>query len=96
MIAFPSWIGDKRELEHKWRLPLKRIAISNWLAELVLNAGASEKDVAAIPIAIDHDRFHVVNSIRRRAKRGWHAQSIRAYKRSALGLCVIKMQKHSS
>ena len=44
-------MGDKRELEQTWRLPLKKLLISSWLAELVIQAGVPKEDIEAI-----HDR----------------------------------------
>jgi hypothetical protein len=40
---FPPWVRDKRELEHTWRLPLKKVVRSNWLAELVTQTGYRKK-----------------------------------------------------
>ena len=86
---FPPWQGEKHELEQTWRLPLKKICISSWLAELVTQAGVPKEDVAVIPDAIDHDRFRVINSVRGRGKRVAMLYSSRTYKRSQLGLSVL-------
>jgi glycosyltransferase involved in cell wall biosynthesis len=86
---FPPWLGDKHELGQTWRLPLKKICISSWVAELVTQAGVPKEDVEVIPDAIDHDRFRVINSIRGRAKRVAMLYSSRTYKRSQLGLSVL-------
>lgn len=89
VMDFAPWLGDKQELEQTWRLPLKKIAISNWLAELVLQAGVPKEDVEVISIAIDPDCFHITNNIRRRAKRVIMLYSSSAYKRSQLGLATL-------
>jgi glycosyltransferase involved in cell wall biosynthesis len=86
---FPPWLGDKCELEQTWRLPLKKICISSWLAELVTQAGVPKQDVEVIPDAIDHGRFRVINSIGERAQRVIMLYSSLAYKRSQLGLSVL-------
>ena len=86
---FPPWLGDKYELEQTWRLPLKKVVISSWLAELVTQAGAPKEDIEVIPDAIDHDRFRVLNSILGRAKRVIMLYSRAPYKRSELGLAVL-------
>ena len=86
---FPPWLGDKYELEQTWRLPLKKICISSWIAELVTQAGVSKEDVDVIPDAIDHDCFRVINNIRGRAKRVAMLYSSTKYKRSQLGLSVL-------
>jgi L-malate glycosyltransferase len=95
VMDFAPWLGNKCELEQTWRLPLKKIAISTWLAELVTQAGVPEADVQAIPIAVDHDRFRVMNSIRGRAKRVIMLYSSTAYKRSQLGLSVLLQCKRA-
>jgi L-malate glycosyltransferase len=95
VMDFPPWMGDKRELEQTWRLPLKKIAISSWLAELVLQSGAPEEDIEVIPIAVDHHRFRVINSISGRAKRVATLYSPNLYKRSELGLSVLLKCKNA-
>jgi glycosyltransferase involved in cell wall biosynthesis len=89
VMDFPPWLGDKHDLEQTWRLPLKKICISSWLAELVTQAGVPAEDVVAIPIAVDHDRFRDVNGIPGRAKRVIMLYSSTTYKRSQLGLSVL-------
>lgn len=89
VMDFPPWLGDKYELEQTWRLPLKKIAISSWLAELVTQAGVPKEEVQAIPIAVDHDRFRVVNGIIERPHRIIMLYSSVPYKRSQLGLSVL-------
>jgi len=93
VMDFAPWMGDKYELEQTWRLPLKKICISSWLAELVTQAGVPKEDVEAIPIAVDHDRFRVINSISGRAKRVVMLYASNTYKRSQLGLAVLRQCK---
>ncbi len=89
VMDFAPWMANQHELEQTWRLPLKKIAISGWLAELVLQSGVPEENVEVIPIAVDHDRFRVTNSVRRRAKRVVMLYSPKPYKRSQFGLSVL-------
>lgn len=89
VMDFPPWLGDKHELEQTWRLPLKKVTISSWLAELVRQSGAPEQDTKVIPIAVNHDRFRVTNSILERPKRVVMMYSPTAYKRSWLGLSTL-------
>jgi glycosyltransferase involved in cell wall biosynthesis len=89
VMDFAPWMADQCELEKTWRLPLKKIAISDWLADLVLQSGAPEEDVEVVPIAVDHDRFRVINDVRGRAKRVAMLYSRVPYKRSELGLSVL-------
>ena len=93
VMDFAPWMADKYELELTWRLPLKKICISSWLGELVTQAGVPEEDVEVVPIAVDHDRFRVINSIPERAKRVVMLYSSNTYKRSQLGLAVLKQCK---
>jgi len=86
---FPPWLGEKSVLEKTWRMPLKKVAISNWLAELILQAGVPKEDIEVIPDAIDHERFRVMNSIAGRAKRVIMLYSPKAYKRSAWGVSAL-------
>jgi glycosyltransferase involved in cell wall biosynthesis len=51
---FYPYLGGRAELERSWRLPLVKVSISSWLADLVRLAGS---DATAIPIAVDHARF---------------------------------------
>jgi len=89
VMDFPPWFGDKRDLEQTWRLPLKKVAISSWLAGLVRQSGAPKQDITAIPIAVNHDRFRVANSVLERPKRVIMLYSPNAYKRSGLGLSAL-------
>jgi glycosyltransferase involved in cell wall biosynthesis len=92
---FPPWTGDKHELEQTWRLPLKKVVISNWLAELVTQAGVPKEDIVVIHDAIDHEHFRILNSIRGRAKRVVMLYSQHAFKRSDLGLAALLKCKNA-
>jgi glycosyltransferase involved in cell wall biosynthesis len=92
---FPPWLGDQHTLGQTWRLPLKKVVISNWLAELVTQAGVPKGDIEVIPDAIDHDRFRVTNGILRRAKRVVMLYSPAPYKRSELGLSALLKCKNA-
>ena len=88
-MDFPPWLGEKSVLEKTWRMPLKKVAISSWLAELMLQAGAPKEDIKVIPDAIDHEHFRVINSILGRAKRVIMLYSHHAHKRSALAVSAL-------
>jgi len=89
VMDYPPWFADKSALEYTWRLPLKKVTISNWLAELVTQAGVPKEDTKAIPIAADLNRFHLVNDIRKRPKRIIMLYSSAPRKRSQLGLSAL-------
>jgi len=93
VMDFPPWLGDKNEIEQTWRLPLKKICISSWLAELVARAGTPKEEVEAIPIAVDHDRFLLTNGILGRQKKVVMLYSSKTYKRSQMGLSVLSKCK---
>lgn len=95
VMDFAPWIADQHELERTWRLPLKKIAISSWLAELVLQSGVPAEDIKVIPLAVDHHRFRVINSISGRARRVAMLYSSPRYKRSELGLSVLLKCKNA-
>lgn len=89
VMDFPPWLGEKSVIEKTWRMPLRKVVISSWLAELVLQAGAPIDDVKAIPIAVDHAQFRVTKNIRKRRRRVIMLYSPHAYKRSALGVSAL-------
>ncbi|MGZ4928656.1 MAG: glycosyltransferase family 4 protein [Halobacteriota archaeon] len=89
VMDFPPWMGDKSELEQTWRMPLKKVAISSWLAELILEAGALRVDTKVVPIAVDHDCFRVINNVLERPQKVIMLYSTLPYKRSQLGLSAL-------
>lgn len=86
---FYPWMGVRSELENTWRMPLKKVAVSSWLAELILQAGAPVEDTEVIPNAVDHDRFRVINNVLERPPRVIMLYSTGSYKRSQLGLSAL-------
>jgi glycosyltransferase involved in cell wall biosynthesis len=95
VMDFAPWLGKKSVLEQTWRLPLKKIAISHWLAETVLETGVPKEDIRVIPIAVDHDRFRVTNDIVERPARVIMQYSAHAYKRSKLGVSALSKCKEA-
>lgn len=86
---FAPWLAHQSELELTWRMQLKKVAISSWIAELILQAGAPREDVTVIPSAVDHGRFRVTNNILERPQRIIMLYTSQTYKRSQLGLSVL-------
>ena len=60
-----AWLYFSEELSKTWKMPFRKIAISGWLAQKVVDSGAS--DVHAVPLGIDN-RFKVINPIENREK----------------------------
>lgn len=52
---YEAWNDDAAEVEATWELPLRKIAIARWIAELIDARSPEPADV--IPNAIDHDAF---------------------------------------
>ena len=93
-MDFAPRMADQHELEQIWRLPLKKIAISDWQAERFSQSGAPEEDIEVIPIAVDH-HFRVINSILGRSKRVVMLYSPRSHKQSELGLTALLKCKNA-
>lgn len=61
---YEIWGGPKAEVDHTWRLPLRRIVIASWLRDVAAELGALP--VTHVPNAIDGDVFGVVTPAERR------------------------------
>lgn len=55
---YETWAGPKALVDSTWRLPLHKIVIARWLADVARELGVGD-DVTYIPNGIDHDRFRV-------------------------------------
>ena len=53
-----TWDGPEEAVNATWRLPLRKIVISNWLRDLGESLGAT--DMLHIPNGIDLERFRVI------------------------------------
>lgn len=65
---FYPYLGNKTKIEATWRYPLKKVAISKWIGELMVTAGISKKEIRVIPNGIDLQRFRLLNAIDERPK----------------------------
>lgn len=91
---FYPYMGTKSEIENSWKLPLKKIVVSSWLYDMVLNAGVSKDDVFLIPNGIDHNRFNILKDITERPKRVGMMYSNSIYKASEDGLKALEICKN--
>ena len=66
---FDPWIASKDVLETTWTWPLKKITISKWLYQKVLDAGCLPSEVINIPIGVNFEQFPFLNDIQSRPKR---------------------------
>ena len=53
---YETWGGDKDRVDATWRLPLKKIVISKWLADLARDQ-FGDREVAHVPNAVDTVQF---------------------------------------
>lgn len=92
---FEPYLGPKTRLENTWRKPFKKVAISYWLYEKVLQSGVPKRDVALIQNGIDLRRFRLIEDIDKRPKRIAMMYSRASYKApedgiEALEICKVK------
>jgi glycosyltransferase involved in cell wall biosynthesis len=90
---FYPWLGPKERLEATWRGPFKKIAVSHWLSEKVIQAGG--KDVVVIPNGIDHQTFRPLVDLFDRLPRVSMLLSPVNYKASSDGLQALEICKEN-
>jgi len=54
---YEIWGGQTEAVDAAWRLPLKKIAISRWLAELAAEK-FGDRDISRVPNSVDTQLFH--------------------------------------
>lgn len=91
VMDFDPWLGPKERLESTWRWPLKKVAISHWLYEKVIQAGGD--NVVAIPCAIDYRRFQLTKDIGARPKMVAMMYSTAKYKGVEYGIRALEICK---
>jgi glycosyltransferase involved in cell wall biosynthesis len=64
---YETWSGDAAEVDATWRLPLHKVVIAAWLAEVGRGLGAD--DMCHIPNGLDFSRFRVTRPIENRPMR---------------------------
>ncbi|NQT23172.1 MAG: glycosyltransferase family 4 protein [Candidatus Omnitrophica bacterium] len=77
---FENYFGPKDRLENTWKLPFKKITISKWLYEKVLQA-AGKENLIHIPIGVDFTNFRRTVDIQRRPQRVLAMYSTVEYKK---------------
>lgn len=93
VMDFYPWMASREELERTWRWPLKKVSISRWLYEMICQAGVARDDVTNIPIAVDHQRFRMTNSIEARGKKIAMMYAFAKYKAAEDGIRVLEMAR---
>jgi glycosyltransferase involved in cell wall biosynthesis len=54
---YETWGGQTEEVDAAWRLPLKKIVISRWLADLAAEK-FGDREVSRVPNSVDRELFH--------------------------------------
>jgi L-malate glycosyltransferase len=85
---FYPYQGTREALERSWRLPMTKVAISSWLADLVAEAGS---EAVANPIAVDHATFALRTPIATREARVTLMCSTGSYK--ALDVAIDALER---
>lgn len=90
---FEPFIASLEVLQATWRLPLKKITISQWLHDKVTQVESNADNAINIPIAIDFSVFRLTADIRSRSNRIAMLYSSGPNKDSATGLAAIQKCK---
>lgn len=93
VMDFYPWLGPKDRLEATWRAPFKKVAISSWLYEKVLQATMEKNDVIAIPLGVDQRRFSLMEDVSLRANRISMMYSPGSYKAAEDGIRALEICK---
>lgn len=91
IMDFYPWLGPRERLEATWRNPFKKVAISHWLYEKVIQAGGSNTTV--IPLGIDHRTFRLLADLGDRPPRVAMLFSPAKHKASNDGLHALEICK---
>jgi glycosyltransferase involved in cell wall biosynthesis len=54
---YETWGGETQDVDASWRLPLHKIVISRWLADLAQNKFA-DREISHVPNSVDTHLFH--------------------------------------
>ncbi len=87
-----TWLGPEEDVNRTLSLPLHKIVISRWLADLAREFGANG-DVSHIPNGMDFSRFKLVTAIEARPKRVTMLAHPFEWKGMADGLAAIELAR---
>lgn len=93
VMDFYPWLGPKDRIEATWRAPFKKITISHWLYEKILQATMQRNDLIAIPLGINHRRFNLTDDVNLRANRISMMYSRGSYKAPEDGISALEICK---
>jgi len=92
-MDFYPFLGIKEKIEATWRLPLKKIAMSHWIKDMICKSGVKDDDVSIIPCGIDIARFRCINDIIKRPSRILMFYSRATYKSAETGIKAMQIVK---
>ena len=91
VMDFDPWLAPKGKLKFTWNLPFRKIVISKWLKEKVIQYGGD--NVVWISLGIAHERFRLIKDINKRPKTISMMYSIFSYKSSKDGIKALEICK---
>ena len=68
VMDFDHYMGSQEKLEASWKLPFKKVTISQWLYENVESMTGAQ-DTINIPLGIELNRFQKIEDVHNRSKR---------------------------
>jgi len=92
-MDFEPWIAPADQLEETWRMPLRKITISNWLYGKVREVEPDDTRLINIPIGIDLGMYRAMVGINQRPNRVAMFYSLAPSKNSTCGLAAIEKCK---
>jgi glycosyltransferase involved in cell wall biosynthesis len=93
VMDFYPWLGPKDRIEATWRAPFKKITISHWLYEKILQATMQSNDLITIPPGIDQRKFSLLKDVSLRANRISMMYSRGSYKAPEDGISALEICK---
>jgi glycosyltransferase involved in cell wall biosynthesis len=93
VMDFYPWLGPKDRIEATWRAPFKKVAISSWLYEKVLQATLEKNDLIAIPLGVDQRKFNLKKDVNLRENTISMMYSQGSYKAPQDGIRALEMCK---
>jgi glycosyltransferase involved in cell wall biosynthesis len=84
----------RARIEATYRLPMKRIAVSGWLQQ-ILAESYDQHDVVVVPNAVDHDHFKAAPRARRRVPTVGFVYASAAFKGSGTVIDAIAVARRS-
>jgi glycosyltransferase involved in cell wall biosynthesis len=93
VMDFYPWLGPKDRLEATWRASFKKIAISSWLYEKVLQATLEKNDLITIPLGVDQGRFNLKKDVNLRENTISMMYSRGSYKAPEDGIRALEICK---